>query len=243
MCGRVEGFSPDAFYFFVPQLFFMCWTGCNTMNGDDEWCFPGEAIWKCVLLSHVYTSLCQVYKDMQKSFWTVLGRVSCSQETMASGFLPRLWVWTSRTGRSLSSDLVGWYDLNLLKLFLKSDQGAPEKLLFSWDKRTTVLAMTPMLDFRGLSMPLQHHIIRNLFVHRSLWDICTCAHFPEGSERPSTYRTVSPPSRAPCYLLPYILEMYDKSTLFSVFCDASEVKWLWCSSLEGAEFLCQRAKW
>lgn len=49
-------------------------------------------------------------------------------------------------------------------------------------------------------MPL-HHIIRNLFIHRSLWDTCTCAHFPKESEWPSIYRTISPPSGYPatCY--------------------------------------------
>lgn len=82
---------------------------------------------------------------------------------------------------------------------LKGDEGAPVKLMFTWDRGTTVLVMTPVLDFRGLSMPLRHHIIRNLFVHRSPRDTCTMSLRVQ-SDLLLTGRSVRPAGHpATCY--------------------------------------------
>lgn len=94
-----------------------------------------------------------------------------------------------------------------------------------------------MLHFRGLSMPLLCYIIRNLFVHRSQWDTCTCAHSTPKrgqSDLLATGRSVHPPGRpvTPATLHTVQPERFTISLVFCVLHDASEVKWLWCSSLE-----------
>lgn len=87
--------------------------------------------------------------------------------------------------------------------------------------------MTPLLN-----VPLWYYIIRNLF--RSLWDTWT-VHVPISQRGPRdllhTGQSVHPVRcLAACY--PTYLKCRITLHCLATSCDASELRWLWCSSLE-----------